>query len=49
MRRVLTILVILAITIGGSLYGYELFAQEREPAAPDFDTVAVERCRLCLP
>ena len=43
MRRVLTILVILAITIGGSLYGYELFAQEREPAAPDFDIVAVER------
>ena len=43
MRRILTILVILATTVGGSLYGYELFAQEKEPSAPDFATTVVER------
>ena len=46
MRRFLTIIVILAAVIGGSLYGYELFAQGKEPEAPDFETVVVQRGSL---
>ena len=43
MKRFVTIILILAVVIVGSFYGYELFAQEKEPEAPDFDSMAVER------
>jgi len=41
-----TIILILAVVIGASLYSYQLFAQEKTPEAPDFETVVVERGTL---
>lgn len=46
MKRFLTILVILVAVIGGSLYGYQLFAQAKNPATPDFQTIVVRRGSL---
>jgi len=42
-KRFLTIMVILVVVIGGSLGGYELWAAEKEPPPPDFDTLPVQR------
>ena len=43
MKRFVIIVLILAVIIGGGLYGYRLYAQEKQPEAPDFETVVVER------
>lgn len=46
MKRLVTIVLILAVVIGGSVFSYEILAQEREAAAPDWSTLPVERTTL---
>ncbi len=43
MRRAITILAILTAIVGGSFFGYRIFAQERSAATPDYDTYVVKR------
>ena len=43
MRRVLIIMVVLAIVIGASWFGYDRFGKAKAAAAPDYETVDVTR------
>ena len=43
MRRMITVLVILAAIIGGSVFGYRIFAQDRATARLDYETYVVRR------
>ena len=43
MRRIVTIVLVLVIVIGGSLFALRITAQEKEPPPPDYDVVTVER------
>ncbi|HEY65458.1 MAG TPA: efflux RND transporter periplasmic adaptor subunit [Caldilineae bacterium] len=43
MRRAITIALILAAVIGGSVFGYQIFAQERTASTPDLETYVVRR------
>lgn len=46
MRRTITILVILAVVIGGSLVLYRYTSQAKEAPAPDYEIIEVERDNL---
>lgn len=46
MRRAMTIFVILAAIVGGSIFGYQIFAQERAAANPSYETYVVGRGTL---
>jgi HlyD family secretion protein len=43
MKRFLIVCLVLAVVIGGSWFGYQRFAQAKEPEAPDWETVVVTR------
>ncbi|MCS7220333.1 MAG: efflux RND transporter periplasmic adaptor subunit [Anaerolineae bacterium] len=43
MRRAMTIFVILAAIVGGGVFGYRIFAQERSAAKPSYETYVVGR------
>jgi HlyD family secretion protein len=43
MKRFLIITVVLVVVVGGSLYGYEVLGQAKEPPPPDYDTMVVQR------
>ncbi|HIC89676.1 MAG TPA: biotin/lipoyl-binding protein, partial [Anaerolineae bacterium] len=46
MRRIVTILFVLIVVIGGSLYGYRAFATPEKPQTQDFETYTVSRGKL---
>lgn len=46
MRRTISILVILAVVIGGSLVLYRYTSQAKEPPAPDYETIEAEKGNL---
>ncbi len=46
MRRVITIVLILAAVVGGSVFGYQIFAQSKTATTPDYETYVVGRDTL---
>jgi len=45
-KRIVTIVVILAAVLAGSFFSYDILAQEKEPEAPDWETVLVQRATI---
>ncbi len=46
MRRAITVFVILAAIVGGSVFGYQIFAQDQTAAKPNIETYVVGRGTL---